>query len=177
VQSSTSLRELLPRIVTMARSVPVVAAGGLADEADVAEVRRLGASAAMLGTRFVASTESPAHAAYKDALLAAGSHDTALTACFDGGWPYALHRVLRNSTLKNWEAAGCPPSGRRPGEGDVVARLKNGAPVCRYEDTPPYAGMSGNVVDCCLYAGAGVGKIIDVRPASLLVRQLDPRCN
>jgi NAD(P)H-dependent flavin oxidoreductase YrpB (nitropropane dioxygenase family) len=172
VQSSTPLRELLPRIVAVAGAVPVVAAGGLADKADVAEVRSLGAWAAMLGTRFVASTESHAHSAYKEALLAASAQDTALTGCFDGGWPYAPHRVLRNSTLVNWEAAGCPPAGRRPGEGDVVARLRTGSSVHRYEDMPPNADMSGAVVDCCLYAGMGVGKITAVLSAAVLVKEL-----
>jgi len=172
VQSSTPLGELLPRIVAVAGPVPVVAAGGLADKVDVAKVRSLGARAAMLGTRFVASTESHAHAAYKQALLAASAQDTALTGCFDGGWPYALHRVLRNSTLVNWEAAGCPPSGHRPGEGDVVARLKTGSPVHRYDDMPPNVAMSGDLGDCCLYAGMGVGKITEVRSAAVLVEEL-----
>jgi nitronate monooxygenase len=172
IQSSMLLRELLPRIVALAGTVPVVAAGGLADKADVAEVKSLGARAAMLGTRFVASTESHAHSVYKEALLAANAQDTALTGCFDGGWPYALHRVLRNSTLVNWEAAGCPPSGRRPGEGDIVARLKTGSPVRRYDVMPPNTDMSGDPVDCCLYAGTGVGKITEVRSAGLLVKEL-----
>lgn len=172
VQSSTPLRELLPRIVALAGAVPVVAAGGLADGADIAEVKSLGAQAAMLGTRFVASTESYAHRVYKEALLAAGTQDTALTGCFDGGWPYALHRVLRNSTLVNWEAAGCPPSGHRPGEGDIVARLKTGSPVHRYDDMQASADMSGDLVDCCLYAGMGVGKITEVRSAGTLVKEL-----
>jgi nitronate monooxygenase len=172
VQSSTPLRELLPRIVAVAGTVPVVAAGGLADRADVAEVKSLGARAAMLGTRFVASAESHAHSAYKEALLGASAQDTALTGCFDGGWPYALHRVLRNATLVNWEAAGCPPSGHRPGEGDIVARLKTGSPVRRYDDMAPNADMSGDFVDCCLYAGMGVGKITEVRPAGVLVKEL-----
>lgn len=63
----------------------------------------------------------------------------------------------------NWEASGCTPSGRRPGEGDTVARDKTGAPVHRYDDWMPYADMSGDVLDCCLYAGMGVGNITDVR--------------
>jgi nitronate monooxygenase len=172
VQSSTALRELLPAIVERASAIPVAAAGGLADRADVAEVFALGASAAMLGTRFVASAESSAHPAYKAALVAADTSATVLTGCFDGGWPYALHRVLRNATLTNWEAAGCPPSGRRPGEGDVIASQASGATVHRYDDTPPSADMQGDIIACCLYAGAGVGKVSSVRPAAELVKEL-----
>jgi nitronate monooxygenase len=172
VQSSMPLRTLLPAVVAEAKGVPVVAAGGLADGADIAEVMSLGASAAMLGTRFVASTESYAHPAYKAALLSADADDTALTGCFDGGWPYALHRVLRNTTLKNWEASGCAPSGSRPGEGDVVAQEKSGKPVRRYDDTPPNVEMEGDVLSCCLYAGTGVKKIAELRSADALVKEL-----
>jgi nitronate monooxygenase len=172
VQSSIPVRELLPAVVSEAKTVPVAAAGGLADGTDVMEVTSLGASAAMLGTRFVASTESGAHDAYKAALVASHSSDTVLTGCFDGEWPYALHRVLRNATLANWEAAGCLPPGRRPGEGDVVARHETGAPVRRYDDTPPDSRMKGDVMACCLYAGTGVGKITDIRSARVLVREL-----
>jgi nitronate monooxygenase len=173
VQSSIPLGELLPAVVAEARSVAVVAAGGLADGTDVTEVTCLGASAAMFGTRFVASIESGAHQAYKAALVAGESSDTVLTICFDGGWPYAPHRVLRNATLTNWEAAGCPPSGSRPGEGDVVARQeRTDAPVHRYSSTPPNAGMEGDVMTCCLYAGTSVGKIAEVRSARALVKEL-----
>lgn len=172
VQSSMSLKELLPAVVAEARKVPVVAAGGLADRADVVEVTSLGASAAMFGTRFIASTESSAHPDYKAALVASKSTDTVLTCCFDGEWPYALHRVLRNATFQSWEAAGCPPSGCRPGEGDVVARQQTGAAVTRYNDNPPNSDMRGDVMACCLYAGAGVDKITEVRPAGALVKEL-----
>ncbi len=58
-----------------------------------------GAQGVMMGTRFVASVESNAHDAYKSALVAAGPDDQAYTNCFDLGWPYGMHGVLRNSTF------------------------------------------------------------------------------
>jgi nitronate monooxygenase len=172
VQSSTPLWQLLPAVVAEARNIPVVAAGGLADRADVVQAKSLGARAAMLGTRFVASTESAAHPRYKEALVAAGPGQTALTGCFDGGWPYAPHRVLRNSTLTAWEAAGCPPSGHRPGEGDVVGTHRSGTLVHRYDDTPPSADLEGDALDCCLYAGSGVHRISAVGSAADIVTEL-----
>ena len=69
VQSSTPLKELLPTVVAVAGNVPVVAAGGLADGNDIAQVISLGACGAMLGTRFVASHESRAHPQYKQAIV------------------------------------------------------------------------------------------------------------
>jgi nitronate monooxygenase len=172
VQSSKPLSELLSAVLDLAGDVPVVAAGGLADGGDIGRVLRAGAAGAMLGTRFVASVESLAHADYKRALVEAGSADTAMSGCFDGGWPYALHRVLRNVTLADWEAAGCPPAGARPGEGDVVATFPGGEVIRRYDDSPPRHDAQGSVLECCLYAGAGVGKIRDVRPAAQLVEEL-----
>ena len=95
-----------------------------------------------------------------------------MTGCFDGGWLYAQHRVLRNGTLQRWEDVGCPPSGKRIGEKDVVATATDEGKVRRYDDTPPAEGMRGDVLDCCLYAGCGVGRIRSIEPAGELVKAL-----
>jgi NAD(P)H-dependent flavin oxidoreductase YrpB (nitropropane dioxygenase family) len=173
VQSSTPLAMLLPAVLdAVGGDLPVAAAGGLATGADIAGVLRQGASAAMLGTRFVATQESGAHPDYKRRLLEAGSGQTALTICFDGGWPSALHRVLRNSTLENWEAVGSPPPGRRPGEGNEVARDQAGNAIRRYDDSAPRAGMTGAIADMALYAGTGVEQVTDLPRAGELVQRL-----
>lgn len=99
VQSSTALWELLPRVVAAAAGVPVLAAGGIATGKGIAKALALGAKGAVLGTRFLATQESRAHPEYKQKLLETMG-ETALTVCFEGGWPYAAHRVLRNSTLE-----------------------------------------------------------------------------
>lgn len=172
LQSLTPLLSLLPEVIEAAGSVPIIAAGGLVDREDVVRVISLGARAAMLGTRFVASHESRAHESYKRSLLEAGIPDTVYTKCFDGGWPGAPHRVLRNKTFTDWDSAGRPPAGRRPGEGDIVARLESGAPIPRYHYSPPTCDMRGNALACCLYAGTGVGKIKTLQSAGELVREL-----
>ena len=172
VQSSIPLRELLHVVVAEARGIPVIAAGGLADGADIAEIMRLGANGAMLGTRFVASTESYAHPSYKSLLVQSSGRDTVLTSCFNGEWPLAPQRVLRNRTLNEWERTGCAPPGKRPGEGEVTVRQADGKPILRYDDTPPNAGMVGDVLSCCLYSGAGVEKIRAIKPAQALVDEL-----
>jgi nitronate monooxygenase len=59
--------------------VPVIAAGGIADGAQVAAVLALGAQLAYVGTRFIASAESPAPDAYKQMILAAGPEDIVYT--------------------------------------------------------------------------------------------------
>jgi nitronate monooxygenase len=173
VQSSTPLELLLPQVLKVAGKTPVVAAGGLADGHDLARMLRTGASGAMFGTRFVATKESRAHEVYKQKLVEA--RDTALTICFEGGWPNAPHRVLRNSTFDAWEATGSPPPGRRPGDGEVVGH--SGSAIFRYEDTAPRVGMTGAIDEMCLYAGAGVDRINDIPSAADLVKRLSAECD
>lgn len=172
VQATQSLWQTLSYVTREAGTVPVVAAGGIATGNGVRRALAAGASGAVLGTRFIATKESLAHETYKQRLLDAREFDSSLTVCFDLGWPHAVHRVLRNPTLEAWEAAGCPPSGKRPGEGDIVAKLADGKPCLRYEDTPALVGMSGRVQDLCLYAGAGCGEIHDIPTSGELVRRL-----
>jgi nitronate monooxygenase len=167
VQSTMPLFELIPVIAAL--GTPVVAAGGLTDGVDIRRALNASAQGAMLGTRFVATQESLAHEIYKARLLECD--ETELTLLFDGGWPNAPHRALRNSTFKSWEAAGCPPSGKRPGEGEIVGQGPGGK-ILRYEDTAPRAGFSGQIEAMCLYAGSGVGRISDLPSAAELIQRL-----
>ena len=64
----------------------------------------------MLGTRFLANTESPAHPHYKNKLLAANEGDTVRTILFGYGWPNAPHRTLRTAFI-----AMARPGGSRSG--------------------------------------------------------------
>lgn len=64
--------------------LPVIAAGGLMDGKDIAEVLALGASAAQLGTAFICCPESAAPAAYREQLLSERAQHTGVTAIFSG---------------------------------------------------------------------------------------------
>jgi NAD(P)H-dependent flavin oxidoreductase YrpB (nitropropane dioxygenase family) len=152
--------------------VPVVAAGGIADGRGLAAVLALGAQAAWLGTRFVAAAEANTHDRYRERVVAATVTDTAYTGCFDGGWPDAPHRVLRNATVDAWEQAGRPAAPDRPGEGQVVARDGRGAEVVRYTDLMPWRDLDGDVEDMALYAGQSAGLVHEVRPAAEIVASL-----
>jgi nitronate monooxygenase len=176
VQATASLWTLLPEVVDAAGDVPVVAAGGVGDGAAIARALSLGAGGAMLGTRFVATRESRAHPLYKRRLVESAAADTALTTCFDGGWPNARHRVLRNATLDAWERAGRPPVGRRPGEGERLAVAGDGSAVLRYDDTTPRADVAGDVLDMPMYAGTSVDAVHDVPGAAELVERLVAEC-
>lgn len=176
VQSSTPLYELLPSVLREANETPVLVAGGVAHGAKIRAALTAGASGAVLGTRFVATQESEAHTEYKDALVRADGKDTALSVCFQDGWTGATHRTLRNGTLVKWEAAGCPPAGKRPGEGDVVATGPGGMTVTRYSSIPPQQGFQGTVTDLAMYAGNGVHDVKDIPTARQLVERLWAEC-
>ena len=55
--------------------------------------------------------------------MRSSAEDTVYTTLFDLGWPEAPHRVLRNTALAQWEAAGRPARGQRPGEGTIVGTV------------------------------------------------------
>jgi nitronate monooxygenase len=159
---------LLPLLAEVRRAVslPLLAAGGIGDPASARGALASGAVAVVMGTRFVASDECGAHPLYKARLVEAAASDTVLTQLFDVGWPASPHRVIRNSTYERWEAAGSPPPGERPGEGQEVA---SGIP--RYASNPPLAGTEGNIEAMALYAGQSVGAVAEIEPAAAIVER------
>lgn len=172
VLGETPRNQLVRALAAEDFGAPIIAAGGLASADDVSQILALGADAALIGTRFVVADESIAHADYKRAILAAEAGATVRTTCFDGMWPDAPHRVIRNSTFDMWDAAGRPPEGRRPGEGDPVLTLPNGTSLPRYFVATPSAGMSGEIEASAMYAGMGLGAITQQQPASEIVADL-----
>jgi NAD(P)H-dependent flavin oxidoreductase YrpB (nitropropane dioxygenase family) len=97
---------LVPQVVRAVAPLPVLAAGGIADGAGLAAALMLGAEGVLLGTRFLATTESPLPESYKRAICSSDGHDTLLTELPDvlAGqvWPGAFARVLRNSFVQEW---------------------------------------------------------------------------
>lgn len=74
----------LTRLLVQRAGLPVVAAGGIMDGAGIAAALDLGASAAQLGTAFIACPESSADAAYRAALHGPGGRHTRLTRLISG---------------------------------------------------------------------------------------------
>jgi NAD(P)H-dependent flavin oxidoreductase YrpB (nitropropane dioxygenase family) len=163
---------LVPAVVDAVAPVPVIAAGGVADRRGLAAVLALGADAAWIGTRFLLAEEASVHREWRRRLRDACETSTAYTTAFDGGWPDAPHRVLRNSTLAAWERAGRPAAPGRPGEGDLLAQAPDGSNVHRYDATPPMHGTSGNAEALALYAGQGTALVDELLPAAQIVDQL-----
>jgi nitronate monooxygenase len=74
----------LTRLLVRELDVPVIAAGGIMDGAGIAAVLRLGASAAQLGTAFIACPESQADEGYRAALMSDAAHHTVVTRAISG---------------------------------------------------------------------------------------------
>ena len=91
------------------------------------------------------------------------------------GWPDAAHRVLRNAAIEEWEAAGRPPSGQRPGEGTIVGRYSVAGQlidVRKYGVDPPMASFEGDIEQTALYCGQSCSLVNDIRPAGEIVQEM-----
>jgi nitronate monooxygenase len=164
---------LVPAVVDAVAPVPVIAAGGIGDARGVAALLALGAQAAWLGTRFLLAQEMPIHAEYRRRVMDAAETDTRWYAnLYEVGWPDAPNRSLRNSTAEMWEAAGRPPPGSRPGEGDVIAHFASGEPIVRYEPAAPMVGTTGDIEAISLWAGQSVALARQPQPAAEIVAEL-----
>src|SRR5690606_23944648 len=103
--------------------LPIVAAGGIVDGRGMAAAFALGAEGVAMGTRFVASVESPVHDGYKNGILAAPSNGT-IPLSFELG---VNSRVLKTD-LARQVAAGEPVETRSAistvyKEGDLTVGL------------------------------------------------------
>ena len=71
-----------------------------------------------------------------------------------------------------WERAGCPPHGERPGEGDILASDSSGYQVQRYEAYTPSIELKGDIEALALWSGQGVGLVDKIQPAATIVEEL-----
>ncbi len=170
VRGTLTTMALVPTVADLAGHVPVLAAGGIVDGRGLAAALMLGASGVMMGTRFVASLESSAHPHYKSAVVAARQVEAVFVAdVFNVGWSEAPHRVLRNSTVREWEDAGRPPTGARPREGEIVAVRADGSPIPRYSVATPGDDVAGDIEAMAQYAGQGVEGVREVLSAEEII--------
>jgi len=102
---------LVPQIVDalkkeiQARSIPVVAAGGIADGRGLLAALALGASGIAIGTRFLVCRESGALQGYRERLLSSNETNTVVTKAFTG----VPARVLSNTFVKEYAKSELEP--------------------------------------------------------------------
>jgi nitronate monooxygenase len=92
---------LVPQVVD-AVDVPVIAAGGIVDRRGVAAAFALGATGVQVGTAFLATSESAANQAHRDAIRSTAADETVLTRAMSG----RLARGARNRVVRAIEASG-----------------------------------------------------------------------
>ena len=173
VKGTVATMALTPSVVDAVAPVPVVAAGGIADGRGLAAALALGASGVWIGTRFMASEEISIHPYFRERLFKATENDTVhLENLFDINWPNAAHRTLRNKTVNDWEAAGQPEPGKRPGEGDVVAISKSVGEIFRYHCCTPAADVEGDIEAMSMWCGQGVGLVKKLQPAAEILNEI-----
>lgn len=95
---------LVPQVVD-AVSIPVIAAGGIADGRGFAAAMMLGAEAVQMGTRFCVSNECVIHENYKERILKAKDIDSEVTGRSHGHPVRGLRNKMTREYLK-LEAAG-----------------------------------------------------------------------
>ena len=94
---SATTMTLVPQVAD-AVSIPVIAAGGIADGRGIAAALMLGAEGVQIGTRFVVAKEAQVHQNYKEKLLKAKDIDSEVTG-MSTGHPV---RSLRNKMTKEY---------------------------------------------------------------------------
>jgi NAD(P)H-dependent flavin oxidoreductase YrpB (nitropropane dioxygenase family) len=151
---------LTPMVVDAVAPIPVLTAGGVADGRGLAAAIALGADGVLLGTRFLASVESPLHPNFKQAIVDADGHDTALSEIPDIAagkvWPGAMSRSRRNRFIERW-------AGR-----EWLLRSQQAQALAAIQE----ARKAGDVYEAPLSMGQDAGLIKDIPAAGEIVRRI-----
>jgi enoyl-[acyl-carrier protein] reductase II len=145
---------LIPQLVD-ALSVPVAAAGGIADGRGFLAAMALGAEGISVGTRFAATVESSAHASYKEAIVGARDSGTALFAK-----KIAPVRALRNRWVDEVRAAESHGASREELE-RVYGHSRSRRGI-----------LEGDLEDGELEMGQSSGLVHEILPAAEVVARL-----
>lgn len=113
---------LVPQVAD-AVNIPVLAAGGIADERGMAAAFMLGADGVQIGTRFLVAHECTVHENYKEKILKAKDIDTTITGQITGH-PV---RILKNKLSRAFEAAEKEEMGKETPDLERFDMLGRGA--------------------------------------------------
>jgi NAD(P)H-dependent flavin oxidoreductase YrpB (nitropropane dioxygenase family) len=165
---------LLPMVVDAVAPIPVLAAGGYADGRGLIAALALGADGILLGTRFLATVESPLHPNFKQAIVDSDGHDTQLSEIPDIAsglvWPGAMIRSRRNRFIERW--AGREWALRRD-RAEAAEKLAAARRTGDVDEGPLSMGQDAGLIHDIPPAGEIVSRI--VREAEKLLTQKLPR--
>ena len=145
---------LVPQIAD-AVSIPVIAAGGIADGRGMAATFMLGAQGVQIGTRFVASQEAQVHENYKNYIVKAKDIDSRVTGRSTGHPVRALRNQMTKTYLEK-EQAGVPFEEL---ELLTLGSLRK-------------AVVEGDVVNGSVMAGQSAAMIHDILPCKEIIEKL-----
>ncbi|KBZ62131.1 hypothetical protein K875_03052 [Mycobacterium [tuberculosis] TKK-01-0051] len=153
---------LLP-LVAAHVDIPIVAAGGICDARSMAAAFVLGAEAVQMGTRLLASADSPVHGNLKQAVVDADETGTVLLP-LDGT---RMMRVIRTAAAERLDAATSAEAGAAAlqrvqclyFDGDLDASVANTGQVAgRIQDLPPAADIINEMWRGCREVLAATSK-------------------
>jgi len=139
----TGTMALIPQVVD-AVQVPVIAAGGIADGRGIAAALKLGASAAQIGTAFLACEESNATPLHRAKLFSADARRTTLTRAFTGRLARSIHngfidalrgkeKLLPAYPVQAWLTAQFKSAALAANRSDLMSSWSGqGAPLIRH---------------------------------------------
>lgn len=155
-----STLSFVPMVVDLAEEVPVLAAGGISDGRGIAAALCLGASGALLGSRFQATHEALVDRQLTEAILSGRGAQTERSSVpdiiLDNGWPrHYTGRTLTDPFIDQW----------RDREDELVS---NAAVKQAYRA----AVQRGEIPPMPVWISESVDLIRDTKPAALLVHEL-----
>ena len=145
---------LVPKIVDSV-SIPVIAAGGIADGRQLLAAFALGAVGVQLGTCLLASTECPIHPAYKEAVLEAKDNDTVVTGRITG----TPVRIIKNTMAREYVKQEKAGADKMELEKFTLGSLRR-------------AVFEGDVKTGSLMAGQVVGQIDEIKPVAEIFKSM-----
>lgn len=156
------LNLLLAEVLEFA-TVPVVAAGGIVNGAQIAGLLTAGAQGAWVGTRFIATPESSVGPNYKQSIIEAGYDQTIRSLLFDGLYV----RQIKNRYTEVWEGHEdemLPYPLQRKAQGPVRFAAAE-ADLKDHQALP--AGQGSSVIRDILPAGEVLNRLVEETVAQL----------
>lgn len=138
---------LVPQ-VTDRLTIPVIAAGGIADGRGFLAALSLGAKGVQIGTRFICSTECEAHLNYKEAIIKAKDRDAIVTARSTGHPVRVLKNKFSKELLKLEKEGYDPEELYNLGTGKLKIAVVDGDMENGSVMIGQIAGMINNIKTC-----------------------------
>ena len=135
--------------------LPVIAAGGIADGRGMAAAFIMGASGIQIGTRFLASAESPSHPKFKEIVIKATDTDSIVT-----GYTRNLGvRCIKNPFTEKYIALEISGASEQ-----VLNDLATG--------TNKLASVDGDIVAGSMQAGQSLCRVNKIQPCAEIIEEI-----